>query len=341
MRKLTRGSGILAFLLIGAVAFGLSDRVLGSDTQDKEKFSGHKAGKASIVDAREGHATLWKEPGAIENLDLFYGPGGTEGAPDASATFTFVRRSTSGTSKKIIVKDDKGRQWTVKFGAEARPETAATRILWAMGYHVDEDYFVKRAHIEGWKEGDALNVRFERNHKGSKEIGLWNWDDNPFKGTRELDGLKVLMVLMNNWDLKTDNNKVLQYDKDSGGDRDERVYYVSDLGASFGSTGSLVRKILIFSDPPAGSKGKPSDYSHQTFIDGVDNGKVRFHYKGKDQDALKGITVENAKWMGSMLVRLSEKQLADAFRAAGFDASEVATYVRAMKDRIGELQNLR
>jgi hypothetical protein len=272
---------------------------------------------------------------------LFYGPGGPEGAPDASATFTFVRRSTSGTSKKIIVKDDKGKEWTVKFGSEARPETAATRIVWAMGYHVDEDYFVKRAHIEGWPEGDALNVRFERSHNGYKEIGLWNWESNSFKGTRELDGLKVLMVLLNNWDLKNDNNKVLRYHKDGSGDADERIYYVSDLGASLGSTGSLVRKLLFFSDPPAGTKGNPSGYAHQAFIDGVSNGEVRFHYKGKDPGALKGITVESAKWMGSMLGRLSEKQLGDAFRAGGFDDSEVATYVRAMQDRIGELQNLK
>ena len=115
---------------------------------------------------------LWKEPGAIEGLDLFYGPGGSEGAPDASATFTFVSRSTSGTSKKILVKDSSGKQWTVKFGSEARPETAASRIVWAMGYHVDEDYFVKQAHIEGWPDGDALNVRFERSHNGYKEVGV-------------------------------------------------------------------------------------------------------------------------------------------------------------------------
>jgi hypothetical protein len=45
--------------------------------------------------------------------------------------------------------------------------------------------------------------------------------------------------------------------------------------------------------------------------------------------------------MGSMLRRLSEKQLGDAFRSGGFDDSEVATYVRAMQERIAELQNLK
>ena len=339
--SLTKGSRVLAFLLIGAVALGFTAHVSESGTQNKHEHPGHKTSKASMVDAREGHATLWKQPDAIENLDLFYGSGGPEGSPDAAATYTFVRRSTSGTSKKIVVKDVTSKEWTVKFGSEARPETAATRILWAMGYHVDEDYFVKRAHIEGWSEGDALNVRFERSHNGYKEIGLWNWESNSFKGTRELDGLKVLMALMNNWDLKNDNNKVLRYAKDSDGDANERIYYVSDLGASFGSTGSLVRKLLVFSDAPAGTKNDPSGYAHQSFIDGVRNGEVRFHYKGKDPGALKGIPVESARWMGTMLARLSEKQLGDAFRASGFDDSEVAIYVRAMQERIGELRNLR
>jgi len=342
VRNLTTGSGILAFLLIGALAPGFTANVSGSGTQDKQEQRGYSARKASLVAAREGHATLWKEPGAIEELDLFYGPGGSEGAPDASATFTFVSRSTSGTSKKIFVKDSSGKQWTVKFGSEARPETAASRIVWAMGYHVDEDYFVKQAHIEGWPDGDALNVRFERSHNGYKEVGLWSWRSNSFNGTRGLDGLKVLMVLLNNWDLKDDNNKVVvRHDKGDSIEADERIYYVSDLGASFGSTGSLVRKLLVFSDAPAGTKNDPSAYAHQSFIDGVNNGEVRFHYKGKDAGALKGITVANARWMGDMLGRLSEKQLTDAFRGAGFDDSEVATYVRAMQGRIGELQKLR
>ena len=326
---------------MGALIPGFSAHAPASATQAKKEHSEHKRSKASGVAAEEGHPRLWKEPEAIESLDLFFGPGGPEGGPDASSTFTFVRRSTSGTSKKILVKDSKGKEWTVKFGLEARPETAATRIVWAMGYHVDEDYFVKRAHIEGWPEGDALNARFERSHNGYKEVGLWNWKSNPFKGTRELDGIKVLMVLLNNWDLKTDNNKVLRHTKDSGGDADERIYYVSDLGASLGSTGPLIRRFLLFSETRVGSKGNPSDYADHSFIEGVRDGEVRFHYKGKDPGAVRGVTVENARWMGNMLGRLSEKQLGDAFRAAGFNDSDVATYVQALRQRIGALQNLK
>jgi hypothetical protein len=342
IRKLTKGPAILGLLLIGALTPVYSAHAPGLGTQDKREYSGKKDKKdKDRVDAGEGHPRLWKEPKAIESLDLFYGGGGPEGAPDPSDTFHFVRRSTSGTSKKIVVKDSKDREWTVKFGLEARPETAASRIVWAMGYHVDEDYFVKQAHIEGWPEGDALNVRFERTHNGFKEIGLWNWKSNPFMGTRDLDGIKILMVLLNNWDLKTDNNKVLRYTKDGGGDADERIYYVSDLGASLGATGSLARKFLLFTETRVGTKGKPSAYSRQSFIEGVRDGEVRFHYNGKDPGALKGIKVESAQWMGSMLGRLSEKQLRDAFRAGGFNENEVATYVHAMQERIAELQHLK
>ena len=340
-RKLTRTPRILAFLLIGAVACGVSGYPHGSQAQDKrgQAEAEHKKAKPTLVDESEGHATLWKEPDAIENLDLFYGAGGSEGAPDLSGKFTLVRRLRSGTAKKLRVKDDKGREWTVKFGPETRPETAATRILWAMGYHVDQDYFVKRVHIDGLKD-DATNVRFKRNDDGFHEIGLWNWDSNLFNGTRELDGLKVLMAVLNNWDLKDDNNSVI-LSKHAGGDAGERIYYVSDLGATFASTGSLVRKVLFFADPPAGTKNKPESYAHQAFIDGVENGEVKFHYKGKSRDTLKGITLDRARWIGGILGRLSEKQLGDAFRAAGFEEVEVATLVREMQERIGELQNLK
>jgi hypothetical protein len=306
-----------------------------------QKNKSDKSQKDKVVDESEGRPILWKEQADIESLDLLYGPGGKEGAPDLNGRFTYLKTDSGGTQKKIRVKDDQGREWTVKFGPEARPETSASRFVWAAGYHTDEDYFVKKARIDGMPGGgEAKNVRFERRHDGLKTVGLWSWASNPFVGTRELDGLKVLMVLMNNWDLKTVNNKVVRPTRKSGEDTDERIYYVGDLGATFGKTGSFARGLLP-GDPPAGSKGKPKDYAKQDFIDGVRDGVVLFHYKGKDPAALKGIRVENAKWMGDILRRLSDKQLSDAFRAGGYDDSETAILARAMRERINELQSLR
>lgn len=310
-------------------------------TEKKKQKEERKKDKQASSATGDARSVLWQEPTDIETRDLFNGPGGAEGAPDSNGKFTFEERSKSGTSEKIHVIDDKGRKWTVKFGAEAKPETTATRIVWAAGYHVDQDYFVKRTHIEGRGGFDVWDVRFERRNDGYKEEGLWSWEANPFNGTRELQGLKVLMVLLNNWDLKMDNNKIVRPDKKSGGDRDERVYYIADLGATFGSTGSFFAKLPFFGNAPAGTKGDPDGYYKQAFIDGVRNGQVVFHYKGKDPKALDGVTVENARWMGELLGRLSDKQLSDAIRSGGFSDTESATYLRALRDRINQLRNLK
>jgi hypothetical protein len=296
-----------------------------------------------------GANVLWEEPRDIEQRDLFYGPGGKQGAPDPAGKFTFIRRSTSGTQKKIIVKDDRGREWTVKFGPEARPETASSRIVWAAGYQVDHNYFVEQASIQGYETPVVRNVRFELNDDNFKEVGNWSWESNPFVGTRELDGLKVLVAILKNWDLKTSNNKIALRTTRDGGSAG-RVYYISDLGATLGATGSFLNGIPLLSDLPPdrpfvlGSKkgkGHPEAFSKEAFIKEVRDGEVVFnHERKRGKRVLKGITVENARWIGGLLARLSDQQLADAFRAGGFDESETAVYVRTIRERIRELQQL-
>ena len=338
---------LISFLIIST--FAVTDSFANlqkdkGDKQDKEKKEEKKEKKkdaAASGDIGDAHNVLWREPADIESRDLFNGPGGADGAPDLKSKFTFIDRSQSGTSEKINVDDDRGRKWQVKFGAEARPSPAASRIAWALGYHVDTDYFVKRVHIEGRGGFDVWDVRFKRRDDGYKEVGTFSWHANPFVGTREFQGLKVLMALINNWDLKEDNNKIIQASKKSGGDKSELIYYVSDLGATFGKTGSAIRKIPGFQNAPAGTKGEAGPYSDQVFINGVSNGQVVFNYKGKDRKALEGITVESARWMGNLAGRLSDKQLSDAFRAGGFSDGEVTIFVRALRARINELKNLK
>jgi len=341
LKRIGRFFSIL-IILIAVLDLGpLTASGTAAQRKHKQDKSSGDSDKKEIITNPQGHPVLWKQHANVERLDLFYGPGGRQGAPDPHGKFTYVGRDTHGTQKKIYAKDDKGREWTVKFGPEARPETAATRIVWAMGYHADQDYFVNKVHIDGMPGGDAVHVRFKRRHHGYKDIGLWTWESNPFNGTRELDGLKVLMVFLNNWDLKSDNNKILRPNKQSGEDPDELIYYVGDLGATFGKTGSLAHGLHVPKDPPAGSRDKPKEYASQAFIDGVRDGAVHFHYKGKDASAVKGIPVANARWMGNMLARLSDKQLSDAFRAAGYDSSEISTLVGAARERIKELQDIR
>jgi hypothetical protein len=311
--------------------------------RESKKRKADGSGDKSIAGAR---AILWREPRDIARRDLFYGSGGRQGAPDPASKFTFVRHSESGTQMKIIVRDDRGREWTVKFGPEARPETAATRIIWAAGYHVDQTYFVRRAQIVGKEQYDARDVRFERRDDGFEEVGNWKWKESPFEETREMDGLKVLMALIKNWDLKSSNNKILRPKRN--GDSALRIYYVSDVGASFGQTGTWLNRIPFLWDLPAEkgfaagkAKGNPEAFTEEEFIKEVDDGEVAFYSRrSRMRSRLKGVSVENARWMGNLLARLSDKQLADAFRAGGFNEAETALYVRTTRDRIRQLQQL-
>src|SRR6185503_6324809 len=90
---------------------------------------------------------IWQDRGDAATLDLIGGPGGTLNEP--GTTLRFVKESVSGTSPKFEVEDEHGVTWMVKVGEEARSETAATRLLWAAGYVVDEDYYRPQIHVEG------------------------------------------------------------------------------------------------------------------------------------------------------------------------------------------------
>src|ERR1700675_2864480 len=60
----------------------------------------------------------------LPTLDLYYGAGGKEHAPDPHGTYTFVEEDFRGTSPKFDVVDAQDEKWRVKLGAEPQAETA-------------------------------------------------------------------------------------------------------------------------------------------------------------------------------------------------------------------------
>src|SRR5581483_8365896 len=295
-------------------------------------------------------AVLWREPTDIATRDLYYGQGGKEQAPQGK--FTFVEEDPGGSNPKFEVKDESGQRWKVKLGEESQPETVASRLIWAVGYFTDEDYYLPEMRVEGMpklkrgqskvsSDGTVRGARLERHVKGQKTLGNWSWFDNPFNGTKELSGLKVMMGLINNWDLKEVNNKIY-LEKDT-----ERRYVVSDLGAAFGKTGNTSSR----------SKGDLEDYVKSKFIARVNAQSVDFDFHSRPsflfrvkgdyykeradmEKIMMNIPRADAKWIGSVLGQLSEKQISDAFRSAGYGPAEVSGYTRKVMERIAELNKL-
>ncbi len=281
----------------------------------------------------QGTPVLWREPVDIDSRDLLLGPGGESMKPDLSSV-TFVKEEKGGYSKKYRIKDAKGRVWVAKIGKEAQSETAAVRLVWAVGYVSEINYLVPSLTIEG--QGTFENVRLEARPENIDRFDEWMWMENPFVGKREFQGLKVLMALMENWDLKDSNNQILVVSNDG---RTELQYIVSDLGTTFGKTGGQ-KSPVAFVKKIKGSRNEPDDFVSDSFTKGVEGNTVRLDYNGKNSDMMRDISIEDAKWLGSWLSRLSERQIEDAFRAANYTPEQVRILSGAVRKRIQELTSL-
>jgi hypothetical protein len=271
-----------------------------------------------------GAPVLWRAPENIETRNLLLGAGGEAMKPDISRV-TFLEDKTGGYSKKYRVKDAAGNEWIAKLGKEAQPDTAANRLIWAIGYEPEIAYLVPKLTIEG--KGSFENVRLEARPKSVNRIGNWLWASNPFVGKPELQGLKIFMALINNWDLKDDNNEILVTRGDANS---ERRHIISDLGGSFGKTGGFFSR----------TRNEPDDYVKAEFIKAVNGNRIDFNYSGKNQKLFEDVTVQDAKWLASWLSRLSDEQLKDAFRAANYSPEEVNQLAGAVRTRINALANL-
>jgi hypothetical protein len=135
-------------------------------------------------------------------------------------------------------------------------------------------------------------------------------------------------VMLNNWDMKDDNNEILAVRGDTTGQGELR-YIISDLGATFGKTGGFFSR----------SRNDADDYVKAAFIKKVNGEVIDFNYGGKNQKLFTGITVADARWLANLMKRLSDEQIRDAFRSANYTTEEVEMLTGALKRRIAALEN--
>jgi len=143
-----------------------------------------------------------------------------------------------------------------------------------------------------------------------------------------------MMALLNNWDLKDSNNKILVgHDRKIAGN--ELRYFVADLGGSFGKVSHLPRFLQFKPD-----RNNPKAYVRSHLVNGVKDDRVDLHFKLKKGHLYKNISVADAQWITGWLSRLSNRQIGDAFRAANYSPDEVRMLTQGVRQRIKELQGL-
>jgi hypothetical protein len=296
-------------------------------------------------------AAIWRDPGPAAARDLAAGPGGRDGAP--VPPFRFIEEHSTGTHPCVSIRDRRDRIWRVKWGAEVHTEVFASRLAWAAGYFVETNYFVPEGRIEEVQDrqrtrdvlddsGGFHEACFELDEHGVLkhfDEESWAWNDNPFVGTRELNGLKIVMMLLSNWDNKDvrdlsrgSNTAIFEYR--SGRSAWEARYLIIDWGAALGTWGSNIL-----------SRGRwnAAAYAGQNaqFVIGIDGDTLQWGYKGqRTDDAVCGITRAHVRWLHGVLGGITDEQLAAGIRASGGTESEITEFTKAIRERIDRLREI-
>jgi len=159
-------------------------------------------------------------------------------------------------------------------------------------------------------------------------VGPWSWQRNPFVGTRPYQGLLVILRLFDATDLKDVNNSLYRVSIDG---EIQHWYVVRDPGAALGENPDLAPR----------NDDAVARYERSRFITGVSNGFVEFASKSPYQRLFQHrITVDDARWAGQLLTRLTDRQWHDAFRAGGYAPDVADRFIRKIHSNITEVQSL-
>lgn len=328
-----RWSALFALALALLVALPAASGMAAQKSKKDKKSKG-----PSNAPTTTGKPMMWADRGNISGLNLVYGIGSPESVP--KAPFTFVKEDVSGTNPKIRIQDANGVLWNMKFDEEVHAEVACSRLAWACGYMVEESHFVASGRVDGvtglgrakkfvGSDGSFSSAMFERRPDDiARRATPWSWDSNPFAGTKELSGLAILAVMLNNWDAKLDNNNVLGMWADESHSQVYEWYIVADWGGTLGKMGGFMSH----------SKWDLDAFQKQGFIKGVSGGRLQLEYSGKGGNILKSVPLEHARWFAGIVSQLSDEQIRDAFRAAGASQMETNGFSARIRAKINELQ---
>ncbi len=299
---------------------------------------GHCALSISLVAAACGGATvrlperpptatqlseLWIDPGPTPR-DTCHGIGGTQYAPQPDALYVFDAKDETGFSASYDVVGPDGTEWSAKIGPEAQTEVVVSHLLWGLGYHQPPVYYLPKWQVR--MADGTINMESEARFRPKlrfleRQTEYWTWHESPFLGTHPLNGLLVILLMLNGTDLKSDNNStyVLSKPWDGAG----RWFVVRDVGAALGETGTLFPR-----------RNWLEGFEEEGFIEHVENGRIEFAYRGRHQELLDVITPADVHWAAQRLQRLTERQWRDAFRCANYADPIAERYIRRITQKI-------
>ena len=294
---------------------------------------------------------VWHDIHTDEANDLRYGPGGAAYVP--APPFHFVEELMTGSHPCVAIRDASKRLWRVKWGHEAKPEAFCVRFAAACGYFAEVTHYIARGRIDGvdtltraralvGEDGAFTDARFELEDRSVRMLfdeHSWAWHDNPFVGTRQLDGLKIVVMLLSNWDSKDrrdvsrgSNTAIFEYPISRFAS--EARYLITDWGGAMGKWGTTV---------VSRDRWDAAGFEAQTpfFVAGARDGVVDFGYQGQRSEIARGIPAEHVRWFYRKARRITEPALRTGLLASGATEEEAARFARAILARIDALGRVR
>jgi hypothetical protein len=217
-------------------------------------------------------AQVWR-PTDVSTMDIVAGPQSEFSVPfnsEVVCSFVVPKKQLTGTTPKFDCKTSAGKIVRVKYGSfECYAEVIATRLLWALGFYVDEVYPVRIKCVDCPEDpfhynkksprfvrvfADAIiKPRFsgitleEHPHQG------WKWSEletvqakDGGASRAQIDALKLVAVLVQHADSKPDNQQLGCYREDYMNPGRPNAYcikpvlMIDDLGSTFGSGAGVV-----------------------------------------------------------------------------------------------------
>ena len=325
-----RNSLTSSVAIVVAVSFGCSDQP--APSADRPRPPGSSATPDRSHAFRR--ARVWNATN-IEAINIRTGPAG--GFPFlASVPCDYTARRLSGHSLKFACDLGGGDVVKVKFderNSEVYGEVAATRLLWALGFGADHMYPVRvrcrgcPASLGGTRTdtGETLfdPAAVEREMPGAefKDDPGWSWpeldllDAGAGAASRaEIDALKLMAVLVQHTDTKVEQQRLLCLD-DRASRRPEDCrrpfLMINDLGLTFG------RATLLNDNAVSGANfqswSKMPIWKEATGC----VGNLPRSLTGTLGDPR--ISEEGRRFLASLLVRLSTRQIRELFEVSRFD----------------------
>jgi hypothetical protein len=309
-------------------------------------------------------AKVWSQPAVpVSQADLSVTPVEEDGfSPNQKIECSFVNKKSSGQTAKFYCKFENGDEIKVKPSipfSENKTETAATRLLSALGFGADRMYLVdelvcyggcpKLAYPTHWwfamhftrgsGENTFKHAAIERKFKATDvetetREGWWISElamVDPILGgstKAETDALRLMSLFLTHWDNKSENQRLVCLDetfKENPTDCKNPFLLLHDVGATWGKRKSKNLK------------------KWSQFKIWADEKTCKVSMKGLPFDGASfddtTISEDGRLFLANLLKQLSRQQITDLFTGAHFESSpkKIAKWVDAFEDKVKQI----